>query len=122
MSPRRKKTPESEFTARIRDEVVADGGIFIPLVATQMTSGWPDRLVYHRLWHGLLEFKAIKGALDDRQRVNIRDLRRRQPTHVVVVREPNRCEDEEGTLLFTFNNGAELMLKLGLRAAGEIVV
>ena len=106
---------ESESTARLMREIEDDGGVTIPLVGSYMSSGWPDRLVYHRLWHGLIELKAPRGKLSDQQRASLRKLRERRSAHAVVVRFPERVEDELGELLTTFDGtGPGLMRALSV--------
>ena len=103
---------EHDFTKWLKQELVEDGAVMVPMVAGHMTSGWPDRLVYHRLWHGLLEIKARAGRLRADQRANLRRLRERRPGHAFVVREPGVIEDEAGNVCGTFTSGAELIALL----------
>lgn len=81
-----KKTPEGRITAILTKMLEHDGAIVIPTVAGQLQSGWPDRVVYHRRWHGLMEIKANSNRLTPRQAHNLTKLRRRRPTGAYVIR------------------------------------
>lgn len=108
---------EAEFTAWFTKILVADGAIVVPIIGTMMQSNWPDRLVYHRDWHGLCELKKATGKLSPAQRVNLSKLWDRRPGCAVVLRCGDvtcSCEKHDGELLFKFHDVDSLID--GLRA------
>ena len=78
---------ETEYTRRLMQEVTDDGGIVVVNRAGREVSGWPDRLIYHRLWRGLVEMKGPSTTIQKNQRKHMRDLWRRSPGGVWVIRE-----------------------------------
>ena len=80
-----KHKKECEQTRKLCDELTRCGAICISLQAGMFTSGWPDRLVWHKNWRGFLEMKRHDGQLSARQRKNLQDLWRRCPGSCFVV-------------------------------------
>lgn len=122
-----KLTSESDWTARMMKEIVAAGGLVMPIVAHRRGEpGWPDRLVIHTRWTGFVESKVDGRQLTTLQRVRIREIRRRLPNGAVVAR---RCgdgycqlEDETGERLALFNGtGLGLLLAMERLSQGEHV-
>lgn len=93
---------ECEQTRKLCDELVKQGAICISLQAGMFTSGWPDRLVWHKNWRGFLEMKRHDGQLSSRQRKNLQDLWRRCPGSCFVVWFP---EYECGDCMLTTYDG-----------------
>jgi hypothetical protein len=128
--PREEWGETREFTVWLKLILELDGGVVVPLVAGSKASGWPDRLLYHRRWHGLLELKKSTGKLSGRQAKNIKTLWRRRPGCVAVLRCGDctggqlgcTCEDWEGTVLFRWNDAETLTVGLaGLTQATDPV-
>jgi hypothetical protein len=49
--------------------------------------GWPDLLVVHRMWTGLIETKGHETRVSEEQRQILPRIATRWPLHVVVVRD-----------------------------------
>lgn len=79
---------EADFTTRLTKDLVADGAIVFPIVGGMMQGGWPDRAVWHRSWHGLIELKGERTPLSQRQHFNLGLLWKRRPGSVWIAREP----------------------------------
>lgn len=119
---------ESAFEAKICKEFREAGALVYKLPATGETSGLPDRLVIHRDWVGLLEFKAAGGELRANQRACLKQCQRRGfPAFVVEESAPtNSCllypTDEllavgRGHLV---NNGKAILDWLAVNATGDV--
>lgn len=80
---------ECEWTKQICDEMTKSGAIVAPLVASGAQNSLPDRLVVHRDWSGLLEFKGEKTILRLNQAIMIRNMVSRDPDFVYIVRFPD---------------------------------
>lgn len=105
---------ESDFTSWTSKQIVQCGGIVIPLIGGSMTKGWPDRLVFHREWHGLIEFKAPRGKLREDQRINLERLNLVSPGHAVVARAGkdginHTIENGAGETIARFVHGRSLL-------------
>lgn len=115
---------ENHFAANFSREMRAVGGMVYPLVASQYApSGWPDKLLVHRRWTGLLELKSDATVVRPAQRVVHRELRKRRPGVNYVVRrdgDDDRCvvEDEEGTELARCDVRSLPWVLEGLREGG----
>lgn len=109
--------PEAKFTKWFTRILVEDGAIIVPIVGSNMQSGWPDRLVVHRDWQGLVELKARTGKLGPRQRDNIESLCKRKRGFAVVVREladahTGRVETYDGQMVGDFVDAQSLVAAL----------
>ena len=105
---------EGEWTRDVCEQMTRCNAMILPNVAGRMVApGWPDRLVWHRYWSGLLEFKGKRTRVEPHQKIKLRELRERQPGCVFVVRYPDRIEDENGSLIANFDgSGHGLIIKL----------
>lgn len=80
-------------------------------------SGWPDRYVSHRDWHGWLEIKTHDGVLSLKQKLVMRALREADSNQAWVVRLPltvgGDCaiEDEEGVVHARCDENAESLIR-----------
>ena len=87
--------PESKFTKWFTRILVEDGAVIVPIVGGQMQSGWPDRLVVHRDWQGLVEVKARDGRLAGHARARDRVERRAHGEGAVDRRAAGGRQREE---------------------------
>lgn len=102
---------ESESTRRFCQEMVKLNAVVFSIVGSNMQSpGWPDRYIAHRRWAGWIEFKGPRTRLAHLQALRIRALRERG-VNAVIVRFPNRIEDENGELLGVFDGSARHFLE-----------
>lgn len=84
----------------------------IAIVASSMQEpGLPDRLIWHKYWHGFLEFKGSKTAVTGEQTSKIRELNGRVPDSAYVVREPDRIENCCGILVARFDGTGSGLLQ-----------
>ncbi len=75
---------EAEFTARVCKGLEALGAVVYVLPGVGLSSGLPDRLMVHRDWAGLLEFKGKNTKVQENQRITMSMcLRRGFPAFVV---------------------------------------
>ena len=112
---------ESAFTKEICDKIKKCNGMIYPLIGQKIETkagkiyagqvAWPDRLIVHKYWQGLIEFKGLKTKLRDEQRIIIRRLKERGMS-VYVVRYPGVVQDEEGNELCVIMDGLDLLKKL----------
>ena len=82
----------SRECAKTRDickDLVALGALVFVLHGNNVVSGLPDRLIVHRDWSGLLEFKDNNTELRANQRINIKNMVLRDPDFAYIVRFPN---------------------------------
>lgn len=103
---------ESEYTKRVCDSLIAFGAKILPIVASRMQpSSWPDRLVVHKSWVGLIEFKSARGVLRPAQAITIAELNKRTdgPWRAVVVYEGGVVEDQLGNHIGCFTSPIELL-------------
>lgn len=110
---------ETDFTKQLKKELTEAGAILIVQHGGRFASGWPDRLVFHPLWHGLLELKGRTTKLGEHQAANIAKLWRRCPGGVYVVRHDGTerrasgyVQREDGTVVATFTSGRQLLERL----------
>ena len=102
---------ESEETRGMCRALEALGAMTYPLVAGRYTpSGWPDRYLHHRRWHGFIEFKSPSREVEPLQRRMLRELNARCPGSAFVVRLPYTVEDASGKVLSTFDGTAAGLL------------
>lgn len=100
------KNGEGELTARICKELRECGAEVYPLIAGRETpDGWPDRLVVHKAFWGLLEFKGINTPISDAQRQVIRKLRFVDSARCFVVRESVSPSSDAPMLIITDETG-----------------
>lgn len=59
---------------------------FAVVGGTRQRSGWPDRYLHHRLWHGWLEAKGPSTGTAAIQRHTLSELNRRRPGSAYLVR------------------------------------
>jgi len=58
-----------------------------PIVGNKYApAGWPDRLILHSLWGGLIEFKDVDTVVQPHQRIILRDACLRNPYFAFIVR------------------------------------
>lgn len=83
---------ESKFRSNLTKTLKAQGALVYPLVqpADQKyapPSGWPDLMVIHRRWHGLIECKGEHTKVQPLQEFIHKEIHKRRPGEVVVVRD-----------------------------------
>lgn len=84
---------EAQWTKKICKGLIECGAMVFPIVASRMQPpGWPDRLVVHREWVGLIEFKGVDTIVRPVQIAVIRELRKRGKC-VFIAREPGELWD-----------------------------
>jgi hypothetical protein len=77
---------ENELGRRVTKALRDQGAMVYPLWAgTMVPEGWPDKLVWSPIWHGLLELKAASGSLRSSQIFVLKQLWERCPGRVWVV-------------------------------------
>lgn len=103
---------EREWTANLRKELELAGAIIVPIIAGPMSSGWPDRIIWHKLWRGFAEIKGAQTRVTPQQRRNLQSLDRRRPGTAVVLRYPGICEDPLGSVQFEFKSARDLLEQL----------
>jgi hypothetical protein len=97
---------EPELTRAFCAALAARGALVKAHVASLMNdSGWPDRWICHRLWHGHLEFKGEWTAVTALQKKRIRDVEARQPGTAFVAKftadgHGIQLEDADGAVLW----------------------
>ena len=102
---------EMIFTKRVCRELVEDGAVIFPIVASvKQPPGWPDRLVVHRTAMVLLEFKGPTTPVGRAQEVVHNQLLRRGK-YAFFIRAPNEIW-HGSAMVATFSTGADLMEKL----------
>lgn len=108
---------EIPWTRKLVDEMRRHNALVFPIVGSRMQPpGWPDRIVSHTLWSGLIEFKGRKTKVSKAQKIVLRELRKRNKSFAYVVRQPDRIEDEKGNLIACFDGtGRGLLLELSER-------
>jgi len=86
---------ENKFTAELTRVLRSQGAMVQVMQASVYTEpGWPDRLVVHPLWSGLIECKDADTAVEELQEHRLSQLHRRWPRHAVLVRRvPWEAED-----------------------------
>lgn len=108
---------EMIFTKRVCRELVDDGAVIFPIVASvKQPPGWPDRLVVHRHCMVLLEFKGENTPISPAQRVVHTSLERRG-RYAFFIRAPNEIW-HGSALIGTFDHGMDLMEKLRIYIFG----
>lgn len=90
--------------------------VFSIVGSKMQKNGYPDIIVDHPYYHGYVEFKGHDTVLEIHQYQRIK-LLLATGANVLIVRAPNRVEDEEGNLLLTFpldlgNPGIHLLIAL----------
>jgi hypothetical protein len=95
-------------------KALEDVGAYVKAhVASAMNpSGWPDRWLCHRLWHGHIEFK-LGTSLTPLQAKRIKEVNRRQPGTAFVVRFAEgglRIEGADGMMLSEVPGGDPMAL------------
>ena len=105
---------ETQWTREIVDDLKNCNTVVFAIVGGMMQQpGWPDRYIAHTLWQGHLEFKGVKTRVGDKQKIIIRELNLRQQGIAYVIRQPNRIERWDGSLVEYFNgSGRGLLHKL----------
>lgn len=79
----------AEFTRGLRE---CNAMIYVAAANRFAPPGWPDRLIVHSLWAGLIEFKDTDTVVQPHQRIILRDINLRRPYFAFVVRFPNVIE------------------------------
>lgn len=97
---------ERNVTKSITRKLISKGALIFACVASEKQSGWPDRYVSHRRWHGWIEFKGVDTVLQDNQKYIIEQLLLRNE-NVVIIRETlsttvARLEDTNGNKIRNF--------------------
>ena len=107
---------ESKFTKLCCDALRAKGALVYACVATEYQSGWPDRYISHKYWHGWIEFKSITRRLETNQRIVIQQLQLRGD-NALIIRESvdkriGQLEDIDGKVIrvFWINDILELLI------------
>jgi hypothetical protein len=113
---------EASFTKLVCEELVKAGAMVKPIVAARTSGqpGWPDRLVVHKAWMGLMEFKSgrLEAKVSRAQSIVCGQLNARSPGsapiyRVVVIKAPNLIIDPaSGIVVSTFTTAANLMSRL----------
>jgi hypothetical protein len=79
---------EMRFKADVVKTLRSQGAMVYPMVAgLNVPSGWPDTLVVHRDWAGLIEFKGKKTSIKRIQLKIIFELSCTRPGSAWIVRE-----------------------------------
>lgn len=87
---------ESTFTEKCKDWLESIGCKVVPLVASRMSPpGLNDRLVIHRDWMGLIEFKGTNTPWEKHQKAFHKESLRKRAGCSVCLR-PN----EDGSLIY----------------------
>jgi hypothetical protein len=113
---------EPELTRAFCAALAARGALVKAHVASLMNdSGWPDRWICHRLWHGHLEFKGPRTAVTALQAKRIREVEARQPGTAYVARFVGegfvQLEDADGAVLWGPGSTSEPLVFLRALAA-----
>lgn len=78
---------EIPYTRTICDLLRNHNAEIIPYVASERNRpNVPDRIIWHRYWHGFIEFKGVDTAIRPGQRILINELNKRVPGSAFVVR------------------------------------
>lgn len=76
----RLSTRENKFSAEFVKILRSQGALVYPCVAgTHSPPGWPDMIVVHHKWRGLVERKAATTKVEPIQAMVLRELRKRTP-------------------------------------------
>ena len=109
---------ETPWTRELCEDLRKHNAVVRALVGSSMQGrGLPDRLIWHRWWHGLVEFKGRDTTLRPEQVTTIRDMWQRCPGSVYVVREPGLIEDWRGRAFTSFGGAGSLLAALRLVTA-----
>ena len=104
---------ESPWTAKVCAGLSEHGAQVIAIVGHEFQErGIPDRWVHHPYWTGWLEFKGKLTRVEPHQARMIRRMNAIRPNTALIVRQPNRVEDERGTLIFEWDSPLDLLRKL----------
>lgn len=104
---------EMTFTHEICSGLKMLGADVFAIVGGKMqASGYPDRLVTHRDWMGMLEFKGATTPIRLAQKIRMEGINRKRPGTCWVVREPGILCLPCGTEVAKFRNAEELLCLL----------
>lgn len=79
---------ESEFGQEFRRIMRQGGAMIYPLIGSQHAPrGWPDVLVWHRLWDGLVELKGPETRVEAQQLSTLQRLHAIKPWSAVIYRQ-----------------------------------
>lgn len=90
------ETDEYAFTARICEEIEKLGGKTYVINGNDISSGLPDRLIVHKLWCGVIEFKGVETELRTNQKIILSDIILRNPDFAFIVRNGAGNEHRSG--------------------------
>jgi hypothetical protein len=79
-------TRENKLTRKLKEIVEKLGGMMVTVSGNKFVSGYPDRVMMHRVWRGLIEIKTKKYACSSQQRLTIEKMWKRCPWGVCVWR------------------------------------
>lgn len=113
---------EPQWTREICKRLLAvNTRVYAIVGGLRQQSGLPDRYICHSIWQGWLEFKNVYTPLDARQKIELRELNRRQPGIAFILSKHSTdtkcfkgdiCDFEEN-ILATFDGSAlDLLQKL----------
>jgi len=109
---------ECKKTRELCKELVGLGAEVVPYVGSRrQPSGYPDRLIWHKLWYGWIEFKDTRTKVAKLQRHRMQCLHERVSGSVFVVRFGNSydrgtIENHEGDILGKWHSAAGLLRTL----------
>lgn len=85
----RKRSEECKLTAPFCKSLLQCNAMVYPLVGSMFApAGWPDRLIIHPYWTGLIEFKDTDTVIEPHQWERIRQINKVHPYFAFVVRFP----------------------------------
>jgi hypothetical protein len=110
---------ENWHSARLSRALRSKGAHVIPYVAgTHGVIGFPDKLVIHPRWQGLVEVKGPQTKTQEKQRHKMRQLDAVWPRHVVQA----RCSDEADSVVVTrYSFDAALESDVGCVSVDELI-
>lgn len=124
------RVTEARFTADVTKVMRNRGAMVYPLIAGHDGApiGWPDRLVVSRQWIGLLEFKGLTTVISPNQETVIRELWRRRPGSVYIVRNAVHAisgySSKDPTCVITkvdeASKGLRQQMEIGRSAASQL--
>lgn len=103
---------ETQWTAKLVNELKKCNARVLNIHGGPMQApGWPDMLIIHRRFHGFVEVKNEKTQVTPLQRRRILDIKSRG-FPAIVLRMPNKLEDENGNFIKHFDGTAINLLQV----------
>ena len=101
---------ENKHASRFSKRLRAQGALVVPYVAgSHGLIGFPDKLVIHKLWTGVVEIKGPRTKVEEAQKQRMRQIDEIWPGHCVMARfEPDVGDQMSEWLVITlWRQGAD---------------